>query len=80
MNATACFAHLTRHTEVAELAMPVRIQQKVAALYVPVNELLAVQVLQRFCPLYNKKNQGDRMHYNTVIFAIFYTLSYMQRK
>lgn len=43
--------HLPGHSEIAQLAMPVPIEQKIAALDVPVDELLAVQIFKSLCPL-----------------------------
>lgn len=47
----ACRYYLTRHAEIAEFAMPVAVQQKIAAFDVAMYELLAVQVLKGLCSL-----------------------------
>lgn len=43
--------HLAGHAEIAQLAVPVPVQQKIAALDVSMDQLLTVQVLQRLCSL-----------------------------
>ena len=62
------FPHLAGHAEVAQLAVPVAVQQKVAALDVSMDQLLTVQVFQRFCSLDHMSPRPNIAQHTPVIY------------